>query len=444
MGDGLKKLNMAEPSNVDISSELNRVISMLYHGITKVNLKQHSAVVLKSLRQSEVGNQYDWEEYLQYYVSMYILPPDCERAFGNFCIESLQKLVTAGKRSFVSDFSSYTKDTNEERVTMLALAEDEGSDSQYVYVLVRNTGRRDLMNSIIEQYVYDACDYFVYLDAKHNSYTMFSGKDWTQLPPKVCTDYEKEVVDYALAYAVEEDQEMIIREMMLSRVIDQLDKYGRHSFTCGMIESNGKYARKHVDYRYYNKEEQIILLSRTDITDVYIKEAQKRKELEEALNRAQVDPLTKLLNFQATVDKITECLVDIEASFALFFIDIDNFKRVNDTLGHPAGDRILRRIAEELSGIAGDSDIVGRVGGDEFIFFTRLENGENQAEHVAQGICGAIKSIRLTETSEETVTGSVGIALAPVDGQDYYTLVTKADQGVYRAKKNGKNNYSFA
>lgn len=59
MGDGLKKLNIAEPSNVDISSELNRVIGMLYHGITKVNLKQHSAVVLKSLRQSEVGNQYD-------------------------------------------------------------------------------------------------------------------------------------------------------------------------------------------------------------------------------------------------------------------------------------------------------------------------------------------------------------------------------------------------
>lgn len=325
---------------------------------------------------------------------------------------------------------------------MLSSISNDESANPYAYVLVRNTGNHDLLNSIIKQYVYDACDYFIYLDARHNSYTMFSGLDWTRLPPKICTDYEKEVVDYARAYAVKEDQEMVIREMTLSRVIEQLDKYGKHSFTCGMIEASGKYARKHLDYRYHNKDEQIILLSRTDITDMYMEEKQKRQELEEALRRAQTDPLTGLLNFRTTMDKITERLADAGTGYALFFIDIDNFKSINDTLGHPAGDRILRRIADKLAKVGGESDIVGRVGGDEFVFFT-ASGTASQAEQTAQNICDAVHSVRLTENSEKTVTGSVGIALAPVDGQDYYKLVAKADRGVYRTKKNGKNNYSF-
>ncbi len=445
MEDTIKKLHKTGQSDIDISSELHKIISMLYHGIAKVDLNQHSAVVLKSRRSQEIGNQYNWEEYLQFYVNQYLLPSDRKRAFGDFCTENLLKYNAQGKHSLIGDFSSYLKDTNKEHVTMLAFITSGKSSTPYAYVLVRNTGHRDLLNSIIEQYVYDACDYFIYLDARHNSYTMFSGQNWTLLPPKICTDYEKEVVDYALAYVVEEDREMVIREMTLSRVIEQLDKYGKHSFTCGMIESNGKYARKHVDYRYHNKEEQTILLSRTDITDVYLEEARKRKELEETLVRAQTDLLTKLLNFQTTMDRITECLVNTNDSYALFFIDIDNFKRINDTFGHPAGDRILREIADGLAGIAGESDIVGRVGGDEFVFFSRLDRLQEQAqaEHTAQMICDAIKSIQLTETSGETVTGSVGIALAPLDGLDYYTLVTKADQGVYHTKKTGKNNYSF-
>lgn len=108
-----------------------------------------------------------------------------------------------------------------------------------------------------------------------------------------------------------------------------------------------------------------------------------------------------------------------------------NFKKINDTLRCPTGDRALRRIAKGLSGIAQESDIVGRVGGDEFVFFTKLENTTDHAKHVAQKICGAIKSIRLTDCSTETVTGNVSIALASVDGQYYETLVAKADQGVY-------------
>lgn len=443
MEEGIKKLNKTGQIDIDIPSELYQLIQILYHGIAKVDLQQHSAVILKSMRSAEVGNQYNWEEYLHYYISEYVLPSDRKRAFEDFCSENLQKYAALGKRSLVSDFSSYKKTPNEKHITLLAFMPNWENNDPSAYVLVRNTGDRDLLNSIIEQYVYDACDYFVYLDAKHNSYTMFSGQNHTLLPPKICTDYEKEVVDYALAYVVEEDRDMVIREMMLSRVLEQLDKYGRHSFSCGMIESNGKYARKYVEYRYHNKSEQTIMFSRTDVTDVYAEEEKKRRELEEALRRAQTDPLTKLLNFQTTMNKITECLTETEAYFALYFIDIDNFKKVNDTLGHPAGDRILCQIAQGLSGIARETDIVGRVGGDEFVFFTKLRNVPDDAEHVAQSICCAVKSIRLNEMSGESVTASVGIALAPKDGQDYYTLVTKADQGVYRTKNSGKNNYSF-
>lgn len=292
------------------------------------------------------------------------------------------------------------------------------------------------------QYVYDSCDYFVHLDAENNSYTMIRGQIGTFLLPEVSTNYEQDMMYYANTFIAEEDREMLIREMRLARILEQIEQQGVHSFTYGIIDSKRGYTRKRLDYRYHDRKNKIILMTRTDITDIYFEEEKKRQELEQALMRAQTDSLTKLLNVQAISDKIREHLADESRIFALYFIDLDDFKSINDRYGHPVGDSVFRNIANALRTIQGEKDSIGRVGGDEFVYFAPVLDRKHAAE-IAQRICYAIQSVKISNSTRRRVTGSVGIALAPEDGQDYDALVRKADESLYEAKKAGKNQYLF-
>lgn len=104
---------------------------------------------------------------------------------------------------------------------------------------------------------------------------------------------------------------------------------------------------------------------------------------------------------------------------------------------------MLRDVAGILRAISKPEDVVGRIGGDEFVFFTEVSELETGVEAMAQRICYAINSIKLRDEYGDRVSGSVGAAVAPADGNDYDTLVQKADENVYRAKRNGKNTYSY-
>lgn len=295
---------------------------------------------------------------------------------------------------------------------------------------------------MVNQDIYNSCDYFVYLDAKNNSYSMIRGQIGTSLPPETGSDYEQAMVDYATTFVAEEDRERVLQEMRLARIMAQLEQNEIHSFTYGIIESKRGYTRKRLDYRYHDRKNQIILMSRTDITDSYAEEEKKRKELEQALTRAQTDALTKLWNVQAISEKIEEYLVNERQLFALYFIDLDDFKSINDRYGHPAGDRVLKHIADALRTIQRKNELIGRIGGDEFVYFAPVSE-KKHAERIAQRICYAIQSVKISNATRRRVTGSVGIALAPEDGRDYDTLVHKADHGLYEAKKGGKNQYIF-
>lgn len=294
----------------------------------------------------------------------------------------------------------------------------------------------------VDQYMYESCDYFVSLDAKNNSYSMISGQVGTLLLPEGGTDYEQDMKDYANTFVAEEDRERVMREISLARVVEQVEQHEVHSFTYGIMDSNRGYTRKRLDYRYQDKQNQIILMSRTDITDAYLEEEKKRLELEQALTRAQTDSLTKLLNVRALSSKIRACLANENQKFALYFIDLDDFKGINDQYGHPAGDNVLINIANALRTIQGNDHIVGRVGGDEFVYFAPVSD-QKQAAEIAQRICYVIHSVKIHHSTGRRVTCSVGIGLAPDDGRDYETLIQKADQGLYEAKKNGKNQYNF-
>lgn len=156
--------------------------------------------------------------------------------------------------------------------------------------------------------------------------------------------------------------------------------------------------------------------------------------------RAQKDLLTGVYNKITTENLIQECLNQkSKQQHVLLLLDIDNFKTVNDTLGHMEGDRLLREIGRRLREHFRDQDIVGRIGGDEFMVFLRNIPSPELAMDKAQMICQVFREIGEDMGSRVPISASVGVALHPRDGRDFAELFRHADQAAYVAKRGGKN-----
>ncbi|MBE6875383.1 MAG: diguanylate cyclase [Ruminococcus sp.] len=176
---------------------------------------------------------------------------------------------------------------------------------------------------------------------------------------------------------------------------------------------------------------------------------QMNKEMK-LIERAETDSLTGLLNKGAFHTKLCKILEEREDTsiLALFIIDLDNFKAVNDNLGHAMGDQVLSDVADKLSVIFGNKNIVGRIGGDEFAAFLLIENAEpSKAKQLitqkASLICERLKENYNAYKLEVHVSASVGIAICPRHGSAYDVLYKKADTALYHVKKNGKHIYAF-
>ncbi len=171
------------------------------------------------------------------------------------------------------------------------------------------------------------------------------------------------------------------------------------------------------------------------------------KETEQRLEQlAHFDQLTGLANRMLFHDRLRGALARAHRHgkrLAVFYVDLDSFKQVNDTLGHKAGDDILVRAGHALSSSIREGDTVARLGGDEFgIILNDLENAD-LAQVLAQRIVEALSISVRFGARELQVSSSVGVALYPTDGEDEEALLRNADQAMYHAKKQGKNTYQF-
>ena len=156
------------------------------------------------------------------------------------------------------------------------------------------------------------------------------------------------------------------------------------------------------------------------------------------------DLLTNCLNKMTTEKQVSEIVTKHNAwSHALFIIDIDNFKAVNDNLGHHFGDLVLREVAANLKDCFRNSDIVGRIGGDEFIGFIQNVSDLNVLTDMAKRIVEVFKNTYSGEYRDYDISGSVGISCYPNDGTTYEELYKAADKALYQSKMNGKNGYTF-
>ena len=157
---------------------------------------------------------------------------------------------------------------------------------------------------------------------------------------------------------------------------------------------------------------------------------------------AHHDALTGLSNRAQLIERLDNALALLPSrggNLAVHFIDLDRFKEVNDTLGHDAGDFLLKTVAERLCAVTRIDDIVARLGGDEFIVVQTGFSGKDQAEDFARRLTSAmIPPIRFKE-QDIVATVSVGVALAPADGTDSDRLLKSADLALYKSKADGRN-----
>lgn len=180
----------------------------------------------------------------------------------------------------------------------------------------------------------------------------------------------------------------------------------------------------------------------TSSNGLQLSDLQYWRELKILAERASRDMLSGLLNRGTATDYIEQCLKHMHPgdSCALFIIDLDNFKQVNDTLGHQAGDEVIRLAAKALSGCFRATDIVGRLGGDEFFALLSGDITEETAREKARSICEALQfSVGVNPTLH--VSSSVGVYIASGETKAFEKLYEKADAALYEAKFGGRNRY---
>lgn len=176
------------------------------------------------------------------------------------------------------------------------------------------------------------------------------------------------------------------------------------------------------------------------ITDI----DEERKQREELMDQAQRDTLTALYNKGATRNVIQSLLeMSKKERHALLIIDMDNFKYVNDTFGHVCGDTLLADVAAALRELFRSNDIIGRIGGDEFVVFMRNYRAYADVERKAVDIINRFYNLLIDNGVDFPITCSIGIALYPKDGKNFQQLYCCADRALYYVKKHEKNGVAF-
>lgn len=208
----------------------------------------------------------------------------------------------------------------------------------------------------------------------------------------------------------------------------------------------------HLETRFVTRDKNTVLAIVRDITE--------RKNSEEKIhNLAYYDELTELPNrqlFSRSLERTIKIAERDDQKFAILFIDLDRFKRINDTLGHSVGDRLLKAVARRLENCTRSTDTVARVGpaedggiklarlgGDEFVIKLYGIESEDTVAAIASRIISALTPPFSCEGHQFVVTPSIGIALYPQDGLTGEALLMNADSAMYRAKSAGRNNYKY-
>lgn len=367
----------------------------------------------------------------------------------NFLIKPSEDFLIAIRRAIQGDYRArFSCDDINEDFKKLSK-----SYNQFVGIVEKQTEElvenRSLQSQLYEnEKIYRTaleltCDRVFEADLTHNK--LISGQEvYFHTFPFLKSEIYDEIVKNIASHAIFEDDKRIF-----------LDTLGR----AHLLELFTKEGTTEVDLEYRQKlangESQWMAVtvihlvnnsSNSEKVIGYVKNIDQRKRQElEILRQSQKDGLTTLYNKKATQTLIESQLSSDKAqnTGAVIMIDIDNFKRINDTLGHIHGDSTLSQVGEKLTGLFRPVDIVGRIGGDEFLIYMNNYNSFNTLVNKLDMISDMFKDIKLGENSSYIVSGSIGVSLYPQDGTTYTELYQKADRALYFSKSRGKNCYNI-
>jgi diguanylate cyclase (GGDEF)-like protein len=172
---------------------------------------------------------------------------------------------------------------------------------------------------------------------------------------------------------------------------------------------------------------------------------ERHRQEQEIIHLARHDPLTNLANRALFKEQLQQALQRMARGqgFAVLCLDLDRFKAVNDNLGHPIGDALLKQVSERLLSCVRQGDLVARLGGDEFAIIQASARDQNQTESLARRIVETVSNPYYIEGHHIEISTSIGITLAPRDGAQADLLMKNADLALYRSKASGRDGFAF-
>jgi len=195
----------------------------------------------------------------------------------------------------------------------------------------------------------------------------------------------------------------------------------------------------------YHGEEAAVVFD-TDISEIVKLEEEHKRQAELMEHQAYHDTLTRLPNRALFQDRLEQTLFSAKRNkehFALLFIDLDHFKKINDTLGHHTGDEVLIETAKRFKNVLREEDTLSRLGGDEFTIILKDIQTQQSASVVAEKLINSLKEPLTIKNKTFHIAASIGISIYPKDADNQEDLIKFADAAMYKAKDEGRNNYQF-
>ena len=432
---------------VGVPKQLIDLLQSMYYDMYVINLERQCAHHIFSDTCDIPSFIPMWDDYVKSANRLLLFKNHRRIIKERVSCEALLRSYEQGKTSFQYDYPCVDEGQQKWvsfKVTIEPMIFNEGEEPELcAQLIMKRADRNDCLRHIMIQQVFDRGDGVVLLDAINDQFAVLCGSEVDKkVAPGAIENFSHIVEYYIQHYVVEEDQARVRREANLQYIAKCLERDGVHTFSCGVRTADGRYLRKLWEFRYYDKRTERIILHRSDVTELYMEHQRLSSALVDALKLAERDSLTGALNYRKIKEYVTESLSHLTGYAALLFIDLDDFKLVNDRFGHQVGDEVLRRVVAIMNDV--DRDIprlVGRTGGDEFVvYFPDVQSLEKATAYAAK-ICKQIQDITNQEIEFSNLSASVGIALAPRDGVDYITLIKVADEQAYEAKRAGKNQF---
>lgn len=379
-------------------------------------------------------------EVIRTFVEDHVLLEEREEIFQYFSIEHLRAIARSKKESY-RDMRIKMKNWPYRWVRVVIMVSEENSNK--VFMFMKSIDRERMLQTIMGNYISANCDYIYYIDCRDQYFVRFAENDDTFLPPAEGFDYEQTMLKYIERYVPEKEQQEVKKKMKLDYVLQQLYQNGYYNFTAGVLEKDGEYRRKFLQFQFFDRKRQIILLLRSDITSSYLLNQERWTELEYARREAVTDYLTGIYNRAGCEKEITAYLQlhGKKERSAFLLLDIDNFKAINDSFGHDMGDKVLKDVARILKNNFRSSDIIARLGGDEFVVMMKDIRSREKIFPILKRVIQKLDLHYAGAGGTVNISASMGVALVPEDGDNFQELYVKADTCLYEVKRRSRNGY---